>query len=82
MFHRCRGETAVDEFYTIDEVAKMFKVTRATVYEWMRSGDLAYVQVGGRRRITQSAINAFIKEGKTEEAESSEEMFSPALAEA
>ena len=74
------GETAVDEFYTIDEVAKMFKVTRATVYEWMRSGDLAYVQVGGRRRITQSAINAFIKEGKPEEAESSEEIVSPALA--
>ncbi len=70
----------MDEFYTIDEVAKMFKVTRATVYEWMRSGDLAYVQVGGRRRITQSAINAFIKEGKPEEAERSEEIVSPALA--
>ena len=71
----------MDEFYTVDEVAKMFKVTRTTVYEWMRSGSLAYVQVGGRRRITSSAIKAFIKEGRAEDvAEDSEERYSPALA--
>ena len=70
----------MEEFYTIDEVAKMLKVTRATVYEWMRSGQLVYVQVGGRRRITQKALNTFIKEGRPEEAEESEEMYSPALA--
>jgi excisionase family DNA binding protein len=63
----------VEEFFTVDEVAKTFKVTRATVYEWMRSGDLAYVQVGGRRRVTQSAMNAFIKEGKPEEDQQIEE---------
>ncbi len=57
----------MEEFYTVDEVAKLFKVTRTTVYEWMRTGALAFVQVGGRRRITQSAINAFIKEGKPDE---------------
>ena len=70
----------MDEFYTVDEVAKMFKVTRTTVYEWMRSGSLAYVQVGGRRRIRGSAIEAFIKEGKAEDVnEASEEIYSPML---
>jgi excisionase family DNA binding protein len=70
----------MEEFYTVDEVAKMFKVTRTTVYEWMRSGALAYVQVGGRRRVTQSAINAFIKAGQPEDAtESAEGNYSPAL---
>jgi excisionase family DNA binding protein len=59
----------VDEFFTIDEVAQMFKVTRTTVYEWMRSGELAYVQVGARRRVTRSAIDAFVKEGRPEETE-------------
>ncbi len=57
----------MEEFFTVDEVAKLFKVTRTTVYEWMRTGALAYVQVGGRRRVTQTAINAFIREGRPED---------------
>ncbi len=69
-----------ERFYTIDQVAELFNVTRAAVYKWMKSGELKYVVVGAHRRIPQSALNAFIKEGKPEEAESSEEMFSPALA--
>ena len=68
-----------ERFYTIDQVAELFNVTRAAVYKWMKAGELKYVVVGAHRRIPQSALNAFIKEGKPE-AESSEEMFSPALA--
>ncbi len=56
-------------YYTIDEVADRLKVTRKAIYDWMRSGELAYVQVGGRRRITSSALSAFIKEGRPEEIE-------------
>ena len=70
----------MDEFFTVDEVAELFKVTRTTVYEWMRSGELAYVQVGSRRRVTRSAIDAFVKEGRPEaEEEPSENKYSPAL---
>ncbi len=69
-----------ERFYTIDQVAELFNVTRAAVYKWMKSGELKYVVVGAHRRIPQSALNAFIKEGKPEEAESSEEIVSPALA--
>ncbi len=70
----------MDEFFTVDEVAELFKVTRTTVYEWMRSGELAYVQVGSRRRVTRWAIDAFVKEGRPEEAEEpSENKYSPAL---
>jgi excisionase family DNA binding protein len=69
-----------EKFYTIEQVAEMLNVHRTTVYDWMRSGDLAFVQVGGRRRITGSALNAFIKQGKPEELkEDSEERYSPAL---
>ncbi len=68
-----------ERFYTIDQVAELFSVTRAAVYKWMKSGELKYVLVGAHRRIPQSALNAFIKEGRPEEAESSEELISPAL---
>jgi excisionase family DNA binding protein len=56
-----------ERFYTIDQVAETFSVTRAAVYKWMKAGQLKYVLVGAHRRIPQSAINAFIKEGKPEE---------------
>ena len=70
-----------EEYYTIDEVAERLKVTRKTVYDWMRSGELAYVQVGSRRRITQSALRAFIRQGKPEELkEEAEESYGPVLA--
>ncbi len=68
-----------ERFYTIDQVAELFSVTRAAVYKWMKSGELKYVLVGAHRRIPQSALNAFIKEGRPEEAESSEELNSPVL---
>ncbi len=57
----------MEEYYTVDEVAKALKVTRQTVYDWMRSGRLTYVIVGERRRIPQSALNTFIRAGKPED---------------
>ena len=68
-----------EEYYTIEEVAERLKVTRAAVYKWMRSGRLPYVLVGDRRRITSSALKAFIRQGKPEEMEDDEETLSPAL---
>ena len=69
-----------EQYYTIDEVAERLKVTRKTVYDWMRSGELPYVQVGSRRRITGSALKAFIRQGKPEEVKGGEEWVSPVLA--
>jgi excisionase family DNA binding protein len=62
-----------DDFYTIDEVAELFKVTRTTVYDWMKSEQLKFVKVGGRRRITRQAINEFIREGRPEDLESEDQ---------
>ncbi len=50
-----------DEMYTVAEVARYFKVTTAAVYKWMTQGKLAYIKVGNDRRVTRSAIEAFIK---------------------
>lgn len=62
-----------ERYYTIDQVAEAFSVTRAAVYKWMKSGQLKYVLVGAHRRIPQTALNAFIKEGKPEDVEQPDE---------
>jgi excisionase family DNA binding protein len=49
------------EYFTIPEVAKKLKVTRAAVYKWIREGKIATISVGADQRITSSAIDAFIK---------------------
>jgi excisionase family DNA binding protein len=49
------------EYFTIPEVAKKLKVTRAAVYKWIREGKIATIAVGSDQRITSSAIDAFIK---------------------
>lgn len=61
-----------DEYYTIEEVAKRFKVTRGAVYKWMQAGKLPYVYVGGNRRITGSALKEFVKPGRAEEPQKGE----------
>ena len=43
-----------ENYLTVREVAEIFKVTQHTVYSWIKSGDLAAVQVGGTWRIPQS----------------------------
>ncbi len=71
----------MEEYYTVDEVAKVLKVTRQTVYDWMRSGRLEYVIVGDRRRISQSALQAFIKKGNPADiGETEQGQYVPGLA--
>ena len=53
-----------ETFYTIDEIAKKFKVTKVAVYKWMNTGLLDYVYIGGHRRITSTALLKFIRPGK------------------
>ena len=69
-----------EKFYTIKQVADQLGVHRTTIYDWMNSGRLAYVEVGERRRITQSALNAFIKAGGSKETkEDAEGDYAPGL---
>lgn len=51
------------ELYTVGEVAQLFSVTKPTVYDWMKRRGLAWLRIGGRRRITRQAIERFIAAG-------------------
>ena len=50
-----------ERLYTIPEAATKLRVKRDAIYKWIREGRLDYVVVGSQRRITSSAIDAFIK---------------------
>jgi len=61
-----------ETFYTIPEAAKKLRVTRAALYKWMKEGRLKFVLVGSERRITSSAIDAFVKAGNVDKADRSD----------
>ena len=44
----------------VQEVADMLGVNRATVYRLFAAGELAWVQIGARRRVTAAEVDRFI----------------------
>lgn len=53
-----------DQYYTIDEVAKMLKVAYLTVYRWVRAGKLIAIKAGKQHRISKTALEEYINKGK------------------
>lgn len=53
-----------DDYYSIEEVAKMLKVAYLTVYRWIQSGKLVAYKTGKQYRIKKEDFNKFIKENK------------------
>ena len=54
--------------YSVKEAAEQMSMSRATVYELMRRGKLAYVMVGRHRIIRAAAIERFLEENETQKA--------------
>jgi len=53
-----------EQYYTIEEVAKMLKVVYLTVYRWIQSGKLIAYKAGKQYRIKQSDLEKFMKKAK------------------
>lgn len=51
-----KSNPLAESFLTPDEVAKELRVTRQTVYMWLRSGRLAGKRFGGVWRIPSGSI--------------------------
>jgi len=49
-----------DQYYSIEEVAKMLKVAYLTVYRWIQSKKLIAVKAGKQYRISQAELTKFI----------------------
>lgn len=53
-----------EQYYTIEEVAKMLKVAYLTVYRWIRSGKLKAIKAGKQYRVKRVWLNLFLKNTK------------------
>lgn len=52
------------EYLSIDDIAKMLKVTYLTVYRWVKSEKLKSYQAGRQHRIKTSDLDIFLKKEK------------------
>ena len=51
-----------DDILTIEEVAKVLKVSKRTVYRWIDDGDLKTARIGRKTyRVFESELKRFIK---------------------
>jgi excisionase family DNA binding protein len=51
-------------YYTIEEVAKILKVSAATVRKLIKSGEIETFRVGSQIRITQEALDKYVQRHK------------------
>lgn len=54
-----------DQFYTLEEIAKMLKVSYLTVYRWVKAGKLMAYKIEKQYRIKKEDFDLFIKSYKT-----------------
>lgn len=54
----------VNELLTIDEVAKILKVSKMTLHRWDKNGVLKKVDVGGQRRYRRPDVEAITEKRK------------------
>jgi excisionase family DNA binding protein len=52
-----------EEYYTPEEIAARFKVTRQAVHKWIKDGKLQAVRLNTAVRIPKSALERFIHGG-------------------
>lgn len=50
-----------EQYYSIEEVAKMLKVAYLTVYRWIQTGKLRAVKAGKQYRIKKEDLDIFLK---------------------
>jgi len=50
------------EMYSMDDLAKMFKVTKRTIYNWKEDGRLPYVIIGSKTYVTEAQLQKFLAE--------------------
>lgn len=51
--------------YTLEEVADILKVTRRTIYTYIKKGKLPAVKMGKYWRVTEESLRQFVSAGCT-----------------
>jgi len=50
--------------YTLEELVELLKVTKRTLYNYIKEGKLKAVKMGKYWRVTQKQLDAFLNEGE------------------
>ena len=58
------------EWYTIEELAKLWELKISTVRAYVRTGQLEAVRFGNTYRVHKNAVEKFIQERRTKKEES------------
>lgn len=53
--------------YETDEVAKILHITRRTLYNYIKAGQIKPIKVGRSWRFTEETLNDFLKRGTEED---------------
>jgi excisionase family DNA binding protein len=56
----------MEKYYTPEEIAANLKVSRKTIYNWIREGRLKAVKIGHFWRVSESELNRLLKGEKKE----------------
>jgi excisionase family DNA binding protein len=62
-----------DEYYTPEEIAARYKITRQAVYNWITSGRLRAIKLGRSLRIPREAFEEFVRLNKHQGEEGSKQ---------
>lgn len=57
-------EKTATQFYTIDEIAELLKISYLTVFRWVKAGKLTAYKVGKQYRIDVQDLNKFLEKSK------------------
>lgn len=57
-------EKTATQFYTIEEIADLLKVSYLTVFRWVKAGNLTAYKVGKQYRIDVQDLNKFLEKSK------------------
>lgn len=50
-----------ETYFTVEEVAERLKVSRMSVYRWIKTGQLDAYKLGGEFRISEEAVERFLE---------------------
>lgn len=60
-------KTTNEQYYTIEEVAKMLKVAYLTVYRWIQADKFIAYKAGKQYRVKEEDLNKFLVSYKNNE---------------
>lgn len=55
------GYFSSSDFYTVQEVALLLRLSVLTIYKYIRGGSLVAVEFGGHYRVSKKALEEFIE---------------------